>query len=199
MVAGSNERFIFIDEKNTCKDLYELMPNQSNKVYLRDTAEIGSLKDQKNNQDIYIFCNNEKEKIESLRTSFKNQRAINILEDFGRAEFYSYDGKSFSKYSDAPYHEDANLFSVIFSENYNSYSCNMEKALKRTGFITDVLIAKSDHLNTFCPSAIYTEMKGLLDEVKSISVNRLDRLNGIANELHRLNQLLQISSCPVLY
>jgi len=87
------------------------------------------------------------------------------------------------------------LYAAIFSEDLETFECNMEDAYDRVELINEIHIDRTRKLSTsstysYC-SSYYNDAIGWFENLK---INPM-----AAMELGRINYQLQIQSCPLLY
>lgn len=208
--------FIGSDEYEILEDL----PRQDMMTRDELMALPGSLTDRNNYKVKFIFFQTFQGTIDSqLGIPDKDVSAISI--DPARIYFYRYEGNKFvpdGPPTGIPYLSKAEIYAAIFSEDYESYVCNMKKAFKRMEQVSRVYGGRAAQLNK--PGCNYRTAQDLLYQeslanpqagameqlAKSCanSDNKMSQCNfmtlkEVINRLEASNRGLEYASCPLIY
>lgn len=134
------------------------------------------------------------------------------IEGWGKVNFYKKNGSVFSFDDFSYYIGKASLYGAIYSEDVDSYKCNMNKAMQRLGIVTRVYINRSvamvDYFSSNpdvdtqnCKSYITNAISELTNIYKVPELNAvgtIDLFNAVSS-LETQNRLILRYSCPVIY
>jgi len=138
------------------------------------------------------------------------------LDGHGEITFYKQGSlDEFEEDSTTYYLGKASLIAAIFAEDIESYNCNMQRAFKKFGFITDIYLKRTielkdyyyyESINPSCEST-YSSAKPKLEDIKDKTVILSEELNptdieNIYNEISSIvneNDKAQKLSCPEIY
>ncbi|MEM2139272.1 MAG: hypothetical protein QXM96_03915 [Candidatus Woesearchaeota archaeon] len=144
--------------------------------------------------------------VSKLKDSQVNAVKINSL-DFGTIDFYEKKGKKFVKKGSSNYYDKETLLAAIYSDNFNSYECNLKKAVLRLNKITKTLIERSlmlynaDILQN-CDKQDYIKASELFKKLEAITEDGIIQEQDfvpVKDELKKLNEKLNKMSCPTIY
>jgi hypothetical protein len=105
----------------------------------------------------------------------------------------------------------SSLYGAIFSEDKESYECNMEKAFKRYKILSNLMLSRTNELKagysySSCADNYYNAVVNLktINKTTSLGFNELteesiEELYKAVNSLERANDYLALRGCPVLY
>lgn len=128
----------------------------------------------------------------------------------GNLKFYEKSGSSFELEGESYYIDDATLIAAVYSENYGTYKCNMEKAIKRMNMFSGILIERvrairRSKLMPLCSPEYYNQAEALLTSLSSvtseseITKEKLSQVKSIKDQLQALNTEINKKSCPTVY
>jgi len=144
----------------------------------------------------------------------QNSPSRDSLNEWGHIYFFKSNGIQFELVGRTYYFDRASIYGAIFSETYENYNCNMNKAFERLFYVTKIYESRAqgllDHFSTSsdpqnCFSKILTA-KNYLTSIKTASQNGFFTTDTEAStfyqnvvDLKTQNKNIQRHSCPVIY
>jgi len=164
MVTSPDIKYIIIGTSDIARELNNSLPPNfltkgNNKQTLLNKELSGDTNDIKNDGNYrvrFVFFNHNPTGSEGLSNinSMEDSEvsAINIvgnsLEGFGELKFYKKKGNNWENFphSISYYLGKESLFAAVFTEDYKSYNCNMQKAFKHLSIVSDIYIRRTNSL-----------------------------------------------------
>ena len=136
--------------------------------------------------------------------------AIYINEGEKSITWYNKDKDTFVESGKTYYLDEPTLIAAIYSENLDSYECNMRKALERLNKFSTILKnriteIKSSDLLPLCTSASYDNAADLLSQLSDatkdfdVSSESFNKISSIRDQLQQINTDINKRSCPTVY
>ncbi|MBN1386378.1 hypothetical protein JW968_05395 [Candidatus Woesearchaeota archaeon] len=125
------------------------------------------------------------------------------LDVSGSAKFFSSVSDTFVETEIVPFFGKAGLLAVLFSEDPESYNCNMDQVMERLNHVGDVYRQRIVELRSFAQSGnqnclIYYN-PSLVVGVDGFNEDAMDRIKGMYTAMKNNNDQAQLYSCPLLY
>ena len=137
----------------------------------------------------------------ALPQSFANKKVsalkiVGTLES-GTIDFYKNDFKKPLLTIPAEYYGSALLFGAIFTDNAETYTCNIGKAINRLKNIAKIYEKKQEILRGNIPGGRICTYNAPIKEL--ITITGQDFLITTIENIRKTNKVLQQQSCPVIY
>ena len=195
-----NIKYVFVKPTgNYAKGLYDLLPNEINKMAIDDLSEIRYT----GNYFKFVFFNTPHPEVPSALISVpdKDVSAINVDTSSNKITFYKKNGNIFDSVSgDSTYLGKPMLLGAVFSQDRDDYNCNLKKAFNKLNIVSQVYKKRTEVLaESGC--APYYDTMPFLDIIESSRGNNIDisGIKGGIEEIENYNKHLQSRSCPTLY
>lgn len=160
----------------------------------------------------YILVNENMPILDNRVSKLKDSQvsAVKIDLNKGIIEYYEKKGSNFVFRAKSFFFDKETLLAAIYSDNKNSYECNLKKAILRLNKITKTLIERSkilidaDILQS-CDKNDYNIAKELLEKYNAITndgeieQNEFNDFKDIKDKLKNLNNELYKLNCPTIY
>lgn len=131
----------------------------------------------------------------------------------GKIKYFRKVDRDFEYEKETYYLDKETLFAMIFSENVDSYECNLkEKAIKRINEISNILIDRMEEIQTIdllpqCDGIMdkYNTALSKLVQLKTLTGNmeitkeNIETLKSIKDNLDAINTEINKKSCPTVY
>jgi len=233
MVTSPNIKYIMIDNSPLAKELNKSLPpnflvkgNNKQLLFNKEVIkETNNIKSEGNYRIRFIFFNHDPVGTEGLldltTLDDSDVSAINIvgnsLEGFGELRFYN---KVENHWSSVPagvsyYLGKESLFAAVFTDDYKSYNCNMQRAFRQMSIVTDIYQIRTNSLirsyQQSGDTACATQLSLSLDSLQSTKANsdrlatsfpsqqEIAQIYQSASELRSRNNQLQRLSCREVY
>lgn len=102
-----------------------------------------------------------------------------------------------------PYFNYASLLGAIFSENPDDYECNMDKAFQRLNLIAEIYQGKVNSLDSYYgfgdSCQIYSSAETILSGMVTLDFSSISQLESKYYDLEDENNLVQRTSCALIY
>ncbi|MBN2367755.1 hypothetical protein JXC34_01955 [Candidatus Woesearchaeota archaeon] len=194
-------------------ELRDELPNHLSKFPKEqsDSFKSGDFKNQNYYKIRFITINKDPSSF-GLHSSVKKMKddqvsAINIKPDENSIEFYQ-KKKDKLEYKGTTYYTDmATMMAALYSENIDSYECNMGKALERMNRIAAMLNKRNSLLMTSLSASCsklpyYTQAQSQLsrlEKIDKITKDSFEELKTIEESLYNANEEINDQSCPTIY
>lgn len=198
-------QYVIVGSDAPAKKLYQELPENLNKVIVDDLSDF----ENKNYYKLRFIFFNDPENIGNVKIPDKDVSAVKITshglsyefpQGYGGVEFYHKIGNTFVSDGSSSYINKAALFGAIYSETKETYECNMNKALARSGIIVDMLDKRLDGIQGVKSTCSYSDAKTKLQEIKeNLQISNFAVLYDSQKELNNINMQLQYQSCPLVY
>lgn len=195
-----NIKYVFVKPTGDyAKGLYDLLPNEINKMEIDDLSEIKYT----GNYFKFVFFNTPQPEVPSALINVPNKdvSAINIDASSNKITFYKkVDNRFVELMSDSTYLGKPMLLGAVFSQDRDDYNCNRKKAFNKLNIVSQVYEKRTEVLaESGC--APYYDTTPFLDIIEYSRSNNIDinRIKERIEEIEHYNKYLQSSSCPTLY
>ena len=200
-----NYKYIFINSGDA-QELY----NSLSTGITKDIVEPGHLSNIKDTGNYFklIFFDEQNPEVPPNLDSVSNNKvsAINIISGTNEIEFYEKKGAQFKFVGKANYLGDPMILGAMFSGNLEDYECNVKKAFNKLGIVSMVYEKRTDYLRDLYAgsSCIPYYDSGLFSEIsdrskEKITIDSVQSIKSIINNIKIKNENLQSYSCPTMY
>ncbi|MEK6916529.1 MAG: hypothetical protein AABW92_02190 [Nanoarchaeota archaeon] len=120
-------------------------------------------------------------------------------------KFYEKEGNKFVYKGETQYINYPMLLAAIYSENKESYECNIEKSLKRLNKLAGITIKRTEKLKQIssCSASLYDSAISSLTQIElnteSYNINSLSVISSASNSLETVNKELNKKACQTIY
>ncbi len=212
-ITGTDIKYIFVGSSDSTNNFYNKFPEKTNK-YLRTINTAQQEGDDGNHNFKFIFFDSDPttftvsdEILSSANPS--NINAVKIDTSSKQISFYYFTDDNLFELEDyIHYISDSEAYASIFSDSYNFYKCNMQKAFNRLHLISNLLKARSEALYndpqtpSRCKGTYDINNNGLSTIVEN-SITFFDsNILQISNSIQTLrsaNKDTQEKSCTLIY
>ncbi len=140
----------------------------------------------------------------------KHATYINIVPDgdtlaaYGTVEFYTYTGARMQPAGEAPYIGESLLYGALFSEDLESYNCNLDKAFARAERVATIIFNRVQRLDQEATPdcrPLYVLPESIGEEyLPALQSKDMALLYSDSTRLQRYNQdLTRGAGCPLIY
>ena len=211
-LAGTNSKYIFVDEGNAL-EFFNEFPEKTNKKLI-SISNLETESDEGNEIFKFIFFETEPSEIiisQDILNAAKSQdiSAIKINPSTKQITFYYLEDETFILSTTTRYISNAEVYAAIFSQSFDFYQCNMQKAFNRLHAVSSVLERRSQLLfednqtRTSCLILYDTSVNGLSDIKETskfiVSNQNINTLNNAIHILQTADHSAKEKSCPSIY
>jgi len=211
-ISGADSHYLFIDSgHDSTLTFFNEFPEKMNK----DMISLESLEtyNPKGSSTIkFIFVNFNPEEIimpEQILSATNPEKinAINILPETKQINFYYLSENSFTLSDTITFMTESEIYAAMFSDEVDSYKCNMQKAVNRFHISSEVLNARAGQLYAYpsltnCQIFYADYANGLRTIIENTFVYSNQAINNLAvavPTLESANLAAQERSCPLIY
>ncbi|MBU1204486.1 MAG: hypothetical protein KKE93_01095 [Nanoarchaeota archaeon] len=199
-----NIKYVFIKPLDQeAEELFDLLPDKINKK----KEDLSDIKDTGNYFKLVFFDYSNPQVPPHLNSVSNNKvSAINIISGTNEIEFYKKKGAQFEPVGKANYLGNPMILGAMFSGNLEDYECNVEKAFNKLGIVSMVYEKRTDYLRdlyagssciSYYDPSLFSEIAEISKE--KITVNSIQLIKGLINNIELKNENLQSYSCPTMY
>jgi len=223
-------RYIIVNDGSFAERLNETLPAKTiiqdkkkkilmNKEFV-EVANLGSIEDKNNYRVRFVFFNQNPSGGLSDLDNMENEdvTAISVypttgIDGYGEVEFFEKDGNGWVLKGTTNYIGKASLIGAVFTDNIETYNCNMQRAFKDLSIINEIYLNRTNELVKYyngvpdysCQAQVglsITPLEGIKAEASSISSSfpaSVTQLSLAASELITYNEETQKLSCEEIY
>ena len=208
-------RYILIGEGDgLSSQVDKLLPAEIKKEFSIDVP--ANLENENNYKVRFVFFDGI---TNSVLTSFENMpdedvtalEVSKISDDYGKLNFYKKSASSSSwevEGSESYYIGLNSLIGAIYTDELETYECNMQNVFSRLKLVTEVYIIRTtkllgdENINFDCING-YNNVKDLLNNIETFSQKfdqfSISEILGAMLVLSQINEDLQLKSCSLVY
>ena len=202
--------YLILGNSEEAAELFEMMPENLNKEHIQEYSDF----DNSNYYKVrYITFGDippvaELGNLGGVKDTDVSLLKITVMDGFpglGKIAYYTKQGNSFVLQKETYFNDASSLIGAIYSEDADTYECNMRKALQRAAVISDVLKDKMLDISgdfPVCPYDVSVSLLGGMTEaLQAIQVSEegMIHIHTLGKEVERENLLLKTLSCPQVY
>jgi len=199
-LTHSNIRYIFVyDDGN--KKLFDEVNSTLPDNFARETVTSLPTNNKNNYKVKIVLFNRDKNEFTGFSNLGNDVKIIEVTDD-NKINFYNSSTDNIANIS--YYFETSSLIGAIFAEDFDTYNCVMNKALKKAGIVYQIYQKRVESFIEYYGSGScyiqYDSAKVTLGSMAdSPSLTKVNNLIGNAQTLSEYNQNLIYQSCPTIY
>jgi hypothetical protein len=211
-LTSDTARYILVGDDSLADELYLGLPESMKNKERITASQLASLKDKNNDKIKLVFFGIEPTLPPALKgMPDSDLGAIKVIPTDGSSQgsiqFYRKKGSLLQEEDGpVPYLGKPLLYGAIFSENLESYACNLRKCLTRLGVVSQsyrqklALLKDSSVVGAAC-RPYYEEAFALVssEALQKPSFDNLLDIPALASQIMSRNNALKTKSCPVIY
>jgi len=200
-LTSKKARYIFVPSSNSkAREIFYELPDEINKELL-PTSEIQDL----NNDKVKFIFFGQSPSVPITLEDMPDKDVTAIVIGSNKIDFYKKQRLSFVQEGSSFYLNNEMLYAAIFTENLESYECNLKKAFSSFKLVAEIYAAREQKLIDSPRAGCDIYYQGYTTQLKNAiqncdqNTNSCSNLNSIISKIEDNNQILKQKSCPLLY